>query len=390
MSEGPRIQQVETILVDLPTIRPHQLAMTTMHRQTLMIVRLHMSDGLVGTGEGTTIGGLAYGPESPEGMKLAIDTYFAPILLASDPNRVARTMATIATSVQGNHFAKSAVETALLDALGQRVGLPISELLGGRQHDRLPVAWTLASGDTGRDIEEAEEMLARRRHNIFKLKIGKGDPAANVAHVAAIKRALSHRASVRVDINQAWSEATASAMLPALAAAGVELIEQPVALRNLGALARLARETPVAIMADEALNGPETAFAIASQAGADVFALKIEQSGGLFAAAKVAAIAEAAGIGLYGGTMLEGGIGTVASAHLFSTIGKLEWGTELFGPLLLTEEILETPLDYADFGLAVPTAPGLGVTLSETQLNRFRRDRAEASLHVLPRAKTGS
>ncbi|GAU80211.1 muconate/chloromuconate family cycloisomerase [Bosea sp. BIWAKO-01] len=389
MSEGPRIQQVETILVDLPTIRPHQLAMTTMHRQTLMIVRLHMSDGLVGIGEGTTIGGLAYGPESPEGMKLAIDTYFAPILLASDASRIARTMATIAASVQGNHFAKCAVETALLDALGQRVGLPISELLGGRQHDRLPVAWTLASGDTERDIAEAEEMLARRRHNIFKLKIGKGDPGANVAHVAAIKRALGDRASVRVDINQAWSEATASAMLPALAAAGVELIEQPVAFRNLGALARLARETPVAIMADEALNGPETAFAIAAQAGADVFALKIEQSGGLFAAAKVAAIAEAAGIGLYGGTMLEGGIGTAASAHLFSTIGKLEWGTELFGPLLLTEEILETPLDYADFGLTVPTAPGLGVTVSEAQLARFRRDRTERSVHVLPRAKTG-
>lgn len=389
MSEGPRIQQVETILVDLPTIRPHQLAMTTMHRQTLMIVRLHLSDGVVGIGEGTTIGGLAYGPESPEGMQLAIDTYLAPILLASDPSRIARTMATIARSVQGNHFAKCAVETALLDALGQRVGLPISELLGGRQHDRLPVAWTLASGDTGRDIAEAEEMLARRRHNIFKLKIGKGDPGANVAHVAAIKRALGDRASVRVDINQAWSEATASAMLPALAAAGVELIEQPVAFRNLGALARLARETPVAIMADEALNGPETAFAIAALAAADVFALKIEQSGGLFAAAKVAAIAEAAGIGLYGGTMLEGGIGTAASAHLFSTIGKLEWGTELFGPLLLTEEILETPLDYADFGLTVPTAPGLGVTLSEAQLSRFRRDRTERSVHVLPRAKTG-
>ncbi|KFC75918.1 Muconate cycloisomerase 1-1 [Bosea sp. LC85] len=389
MSEGPRIQQVETILVDLPTIRPHQLAMTTMHRQTVMIVRLHMSDGLVGTGEGTTIGGLAYGPESPEGMKLAIDTYLAPILLAGDPNRIARTMATIAMSVQGNHFAKCAVETALLDALGQRVGLPISELLGGRQHDRLPVAWTLASGDTARDIAEAEEMLALRRHNIFKLKIGKGDPGANVAHVAAIKRALGDRASVRVDINQAWSEATASAMLPALAAAGVELIEQPVAFRNLGALARLARETPVAIMADEALNGPETAFAIAALAGADVFALKIEQSGGLFAAGKVAAIAEAAGIGLYGGTMLEGGIGTAASAHLFSTIGKLEWGTELFGPLLLTEEILETPLDYADFGLTVPTAPGLGVTVSEAQLSRFRRDRTERSVHVLPRAKTG-
>ena len=383
MAEAVKVQRIETFIVDLPTIRPHQLAMATMRQQVLMIVRLHMSDGTVGIGEGTTIGGLAYGAESPEGMKLAIDTYMAPILAVCDANRVAHTMATIAASVQANHFAKCAVETALLDALGQRVGLPLSELLGGRQHERLPVAWTLASGDTARDIAEAEEMLARRRHNIFKLKIGKGDPRANVAHVAAIKRALGARASVRVDINQAWSEATASAMLPLLAEAGVDLVEQPVALRNVAGLARLARQTPVAIMADEALNGPETAFVLASQAAADVFALKIEQSGGLFAAAKVAAIAEAAGIGLYGGTMLEAGVGTAAAAHLFSTLGRMEWGTELFGPLLLTEEILETPLDYSDFGLTVPTGPGLGVTLCERQLNRFRRDRAERALHVV-------
>ncbi|MGL4810415.1 MAG: muconate/chloromuconate family cycloisomerase [Beijerinckiaceae bacterium] len=382
-----RIEQVETFLVDLPTIRPHQLAMTTMSRQTLMIVRIRTSDGITGIGEGTTIGGLAYGPESPEGMKLAIDTYFTPILLAANPDRISQTMATIGRSIQGNHFAKSAVETALIDALGQKTGLAASELLGGRQHDRLPVAWTLASGDTARDIAEAEEMLARRRHNIFKLKIGKGDPKANIAHVAAIKKALGDRASVRVDINQAWSEATASAMLPLLADAGVDLIEQPVHHRNVKALARLSRETSVAIMADESLNGPETAFHIAAHSAADVFALKIEQSGGLFATAKVAAIAEAAGIGLYGGTMLEGAVGTIASAHLFSTFTKLEWGTELFGPLLLTEEILTEPLDYSDFSLKVPVGSGLGIKLDESRVNRFRRDRAERSVHLL---KTGS
>jgi muconate cycloisomerase len=385
-----KIEQVETFLVDVPTIRPHQLAMTTMKGQTLMIVRIRTSDGIVGIGEGTTIGGLAYGAESPEGMKLAIDTYFTPILLQSDPSRVGQTMATIAKSAQGNHFAKCAVEMALLDALGKRTGLALSELLGGRQHERLPVAWTLASGDTHRDIAEAEDMLAKRRHNIFKLKIGKGDPRANIAHVAAIKRELGDRASVRVDINQAWSEATASAMLPLLHDAGVDLVEQPIALKNVKGLARLSRETPVAIMADEALHGPETAFNIAQYAAADVFALKIMQSGGIFAAGKVAAIAEAAGIGLYGGTMLEAGVATAASAHLFSTFAKLEWGTELFGPLLLTEEILDEPLDYSEFSLAVPTGPGLGVTLSETQLKRFRRDRAERSVHVVPMLKTGS
>ena len=51
-------------------------------------------------------------------------------------------------AVKGNHFAKCAVETALLDAQARRLGLPLSELLGGRRRDSLPVAWTLASGDT--------------------------------------------------------------------------------------------------------------------------------------------------------------------------------------------------------------------------------------------------
>ncbi len=385
-----RIEQVETFLVDLPTIRPHQLSMTTMKGQTLMIVRIRMSDGIVGIGEGTTIGGLAYGAESPEGMKLAIDTYITPVLSVANPNRVALTMATVGKAVQGNHFAKCAVETALVDALGKRLGIPVSELLGGRQHERLPVAWALASGDTARDIAEAEDMLARRRHNIFKLKIGRGDPKANIAHVAAIKRAVGDRASIRVDVNQAWSEATASACLPLLKDAGVDLVEQPIALKNIRGMARLARETSIAIMADEALHGPETAFHFAQAEAADVFALKILQSGGLFAGAKVAAIAEASGIGLYGGTMLEGAVATVASAQLFSTFARMEWGTELFGPLLLTEEILEEPLDYSEFSLKVPDGPGLGITLNEGQLNRFRRDRQERSLHVVTKLKTGS
>ncbi|MEC8456316.1 MAG: muconate cycloisomerase, partial [Pseudomonadota bacterium] len=197
-SEGRlTIERVETFLVDLPTIRPHKLSVATMEGQTLMIVRLYCSDGVVGIGEGATIAGLAYGPESPEGMKLAIDTYIAPVLLGSDPGRVQTTMRTIAGVVKGNHFAKCAVETALLDAQGKRFGLPMSELCGGRVRDALPVAWTLASGDTGRDIAEAEEMLDRRRHNIFKLKIGRRSVEADVAHVAQIKAALGDRASVR-------------------------------------------------------------------------------------------------------------------------------------------------------------------------------------------------
>jgi muconate cycloisomerase len=88
----------------------------------------------------------------------------------------------------------------------------------------------------------------------------------------------------------------------------------------------------------------------------------------------VAAIADAAGIELYGGTMLEGAFSTIASAHLFASFDNLQWGTELFGPLLLTEEILRQPLDYSDYELTVPTGPGLGIELDEAAIQRFTRD----------------
>lgn len=377
---APTIERVETFLLDLPTIRPHRLSVATMSGQTLMIVRLHCSDGVVGLGEGTTIAGLAYGAESPEGMKLAVDTYFAPVLVGSDATRVQALMARVGKLAKGNHFAKCAVETALLDAQGKRCGLPLSELLGGRVRDRLGVAWTLASGDTSRDIAEAQAMLEARRHNVFKLKIGRKSVAEDVAHVAAIKRAVGDRAAVRVDINMAWSETDALRGLPALADAGCELAEQPVA--SAAALARLMRRFPIALMADEVLTGPDSAFELAKIAGADVFAVKTEQSGGLIAAQKVAAIADAAGVELYGGTMLEGAVGTIAAAHVFATFPHLQWGTELFGPLLLTEEILAEPLVYRDFHLEVPSAPGLGIALDEDRVNAFRRDRAPAPLVI--------
>ncbi len=369
----PQIQAIETLLVDVPTIRPHRLSVATMHHQTLVLVRVQCSDGIVGWGEATTIAGLAYGEESPESIKANVDTYIAPLLQGQPAGAVAQVMARVASQVQGNRFAKCALETALYDAQAQRLGLPLSELFGGRLRDSLPVAWTLASGDTARDIAEAEQMLDRRRHNIFKLKIGLRAVRDDVAHVAAIKRVLGDRASVRVDANQAWSLSEALDGMRGLRDAGVDLVEQPIAAQDRAGLTRLTAANLLPLMADESLHGPRDAFALASSQAADVFAVKINQSGGLRAAAQVAAIADAAHLGLYGGTMLEGAVGTLASAQLFSTFTSLDWSTELFGPLLLTEEILQEPLQYRDFALQLPRTPGLGLRLDTEKLARLRR-----------------
>ena len=375
MSSQVKILAVETWLVDVPTIRPHKLSVATMMGQTLVLVRLQTSDDVVGWGEATTIGGLAYGEESPESIKTNIDRYIAPLLVGQDATQVAACMARVKGNVQGNRFAKCAIETALYDNQAKRLGVPLSELFGGRVRDSLPVAWTLASGDTSKDIAEAERVMEARRHNIFKLKIGLRSVKDDVAHVAAIKRALGDRASVRIDANQAWSVTEALEGCRMLADAGVDMAEQPIAAHDKPGLRRLTQANILPIMADEALHGPVDAFTVASTQAADIFAVKINQSGGLRGAAQVAAIAEAAGIALYGGTMLEGAVGTMASAQLFATFTDMSWGTELFGPLLLTEEILREPLMYRDFALEIPRRPGLGIDIDEDKLARMRRDR---------------
>lgn len=126
------IRSIEAILVDVPTIRPHKLSVATMHTQTLVLVQVRCEDGIEGWGEATTIGGLNYGEESPESIKVNIDTHIAPLLIGMEARNVAAAMARVRKTIQGNRFAKCALETALLDAQARRLGVPLSELLGGR------------------------------------------------------------------------------------------------------------------------------------------------------------------------------------------------------------------------------------------------------------------
>ena len=366
------VEGIESWIVDVPTIRPHKLSMTTMGCQTLVIVRLTRSDGICGIGEATTIGGLSYGVESPEAISSAITHYLTPLLLGQPADNLNALTARMNSAVKGNTFAKSAIETALLDAHGKALGLPVSALLGGALQTSLPVLWTLASGDTAKDIAEGEKLLAEGRHRAFKLKIGARELATDLRHTRAIVEALGDRASIRVDVNQAWDAATGAKGCHELAAMGVDLIEQPVSAHDNAALVRLSQHIETAILADEAVATAYDGYQLAQQGFTGAYALKIAKAGGPNSVLALARVAQAAGIGLYGGTMLEGTVGTVASLHAWSTL-PLQWGTEMFGPLLLKDDIVRVPLSFADGEVALPQTPGLGVELDEDKLRFYTR-----------------
>jgi muconate cycloisomerase len=106
---------------------------------------------------------------------------------------------------------------------------------------------------------------------------------------------------------------------------------------------------------------------------ADVVSLKLVKHGGLLAMRNVAAVAEAAGIGLYGGCLLESSIGAAAHLQVFAGLRELAWGCEHFGPQILVEDLAQQPLRFADFRIHLPAGPGLGVTLDQDKLRRFAR-----------------
>ena len=97
------------------------------------------------------------------------------------------------------------------------------------------------------------------------------------------------------------------------------------------------------------------------------------KAGGLTATKKVAAIAEAAGIPLYGGTMIESSLGTAICAQLYSTIPEISFGTELFGPLLFKDTLTANEIEYENFEIKIPKGPGYGMTIDMEKVVHYSR-----------------
>jgi muconate cycloisomerase len=367
------IVSIRSTIVDVPTVRRHELSSLSITAQSYVIVELHLANGVEGIGEAATLGGPRWSEESVESIKATIDTYLAPALLGAPANRFEAVRIRMDNAAKRNNAAKGAVESALFDAVGKTLGVPASQLLGGAVRDSMPVLWTLASGDPAQETEEAEKKLAAGLHNSFKVKIGTQSPVADVARLSSLARALADRATLIVDANQAWDETTALRYLPVLADLGVRLVEQPLPAWNLAGMARLRARSTVPLMADECVFSTHDMLDVARSGAADVVSLKLVKHGGLLATRNVAAVAEATGVGLYGGCLLESSIGAAAHLQVFAGLRELAWGCEHFGPQILVDDLAEQPLRFADFRIHVPAGTGLGVNLDHDKLRRYAR-----------------
>jgi muconate/chloromuconate cycloisomerase len=366
------IADVRVVLADIPVRRPHHMSFTTLRAVNFVFVRLETRDGHVGWGEAACLGGPTWSEESAESIAATIERYVAPWLAGRDATRIEALRLEMARRIQGNPFARAAVEMALWDLNGRALGVNVTRLLGGRVRDEVPLSWSLAVADPDAEVAEARE-LAARGHRIFKIKTAAHPVAHDVARVRAIREAVGPAVRLRIDANQGWDRATALRAIRAMEPHDLDFVEQPVPRWDLEGLAHVARGVAVPVMADESCFSPQDAFALARLGGVSILGLKLTKSAGLIGALATARVAEAAGLGCYVGCMIETSLGTAAYLAAATVAPPVTWGCELFGPLLLAGDVVRRPVEYRDGAIRALDGPGLGVDVDEAALKEWTR-----------------
>jgi muconate cycloisomerase len=366
------IRGVSTELVDLPLRRRHSFSTASADRQSYVIVRIESDDGITGLGEGSAPAGPWWGVQTVEAIQAVIDSYLAPVLVGADATRLEHAHRLLVRAAPAERSARSALEMAILDLAGKALGVPAYQLLGGLCRSAIPAAWALSAREEDDEPSEISERLAAG-HTRFKLKAGALDPQADVARALSLIEMLDGRADLVVDPNGSWDELTARRCCQQLADAGVALVEQPLPAWNVAGMTRLREETGVAIMADESVHTLQDGLLAAQTGFAVAWSLKTQKSGGPLELRRLAAVAEACGARLYGGTMLESSIGTAANLHVYASLPELQEGCELIGPQLLAAEVVQEPVQARDGQVIVPSGPGIGVSLDEERVAHYAR-----------------
>ncbi len=329
-----------------------------------MFVELTGDEGTRGYGEAAPM--TAYSGETAEGVRHALEEFFFPLLIGSDPLDLEALHDRLDRRLQGHSFTKAAIDFACYDLAGKALGQPAYQLLGGKFRDRIPLAWAVGLGTVDEMVEEAVR-YARAGFPTIKLKIGV-DPRQDLEVVREVRAALGPAVPIRVDANQGYDFLTACRVLPRMEESDLQLIEQPIHRWNIDGMAELCRTLETPSMADESLYSLQDAGQLARRGAADILDIKLLKPGGLWRSRQVAAVAEAFGLPCIVGSMPEMGIGTLAGVHFAAATRAISLPSELIGPLMFAGDVLAGnplgDLERVPGWITVPDSPGLGVALS--------------------------
>jgi L-alanine-DL-glutamate epimerase-like enolase superfamily enzyme len=366
------IAAVEAYDSVVPLPRPLTVGPATVAGRSYAVVRVRTEDGVEG-------GAYAYGRGLP--IAAIVERSLAPLLVGLDAARPEHARAALAAAywpyAERGLFAvaASAVDLALWDALGKRLGAPLADLLG-RRVDEVPVCGVAGYVRPGVDpvasIQEDLATLVELGCRAFKLTLGAADAATDARRVAAAREVVGPDAPLVADAFRSFAGLEdALRRVRLLEPFGLSYLEDPFAESAAPLVAELRRRTGILVGLGETLNGHRAFRELLEADAVDVVRCDALAVGGVRELVAVAALASARGL------PLSTHVHTEVHVHFAATLANLhpaglEWNPPQLG-LDMLHELLAEPLELQDGCARVPARPGLGLEFDWRAVERYDR-----------------
>jgi len=319
------------------------------------VVRIETNDSITGHGEVCPLGPV-YLPSYAKGARTGI-AELAPQLIGQDPTALEKINRHMDAALKGHPYLKSAIDIACWDILGQKSGMPVCQLLGGRYGDDF-VLYRAISQESPEQMANNVADYRAEGYRRFQLKVG-GNADTDIERIRAVSEQLQTGDVLVADANTGWLKHDAARVVRAVRDVDV-YIEQPCL--SYEECLSIRRRTDHPFVMDESINGIDVLMRGHQDDAMDVVNIKINKFGGLTKAKQARDLCVSLGIAMTLEDSWGGDIVTAAISHLaHSTPPEFLFTSTDFNSYV-TKSIADGAPQRMNGRMAAPTTPGLGIT----------------------------
>jgi O-succinylbenzoate synthase len=366
-----QLERAELREIELPLKAPFETSFGRFTRRRILVVKVFDRRGMAGYGECVAPEGPFFNHETIDTAWLITTKYIAPLLEAARIRCAAQVRHALAP-IRENRMAKAGLEAAIWDLEAKIADQPLWRYIGGT---RAEIACGVSIG-----LQDSTEALLDRvsreiasGYQRIKIKI---KPGKDALLVEAVRRRFPN-ITLSVDANSAYSLETDRPLFSRLDDFGLLMIEQPLAPGDLVDHARLQRGLKTSICLDESIVSLANAQHAHELGACRIINIKLGRVGGYSEAKDIQAFAEAHGVPVWCGGMLEAGIGRAHNIALSTLSGFTLPGDVSASERYWEEDIIEPPVSVSRAGtITAPAGSGIGFEVNEPFVDALtaRRD----------------
>jgi L-alanine-DL-glutamate epimerase-like enolase superfamily enzyme len=365
-----KISKVEAIPFAIPYRKPLRFASGEVTAAEHVLVRVHTDSGLVGTAEAPPRP-FTYG-ETQTSIRAVVDGIFAPQIIGLSPLE-REVMHTRLNRTVGNPTAKSALDMAVWDLIGQSLGVSVTELIGGYT-DRMRVSHMVGFAPPGEMVAEAERIRDLHGITTFKVKVGRRPIELDIEVCKALRAGLGDGIELYIDGNRGWTPSESARALRAMDDLDLTFAEELCPADDVLGRRWLVSQSRIPIFADESVSRPGEVTRELLAGAANGVSIKTARTGFTYSQ-RVLHLCEGLGVEVVMGNQIDGQIGSLCSAA-FGAAFELtaRRPAELSNFLDMSDDLLTEPLQITNGTLHIREGAGLAIEIDEDKLTHYRQD----------------